>query len=177
MRDRAPAGGACLGSAGPHVPARRLLGGRRLPGLPCHGRLRRHLGGLPTPPPPPDGLPPLADGEPPGPAPLLSKTELFLRLSAGPVLLQDRLMSVWLDRETGAKCYMLSAGSYSKTLDSFALSYPYILPPSQNNCLKMELRVLQTRPHDLAMRREQGPSLAGLRFREGVRATRACAAT
>ncbi|XP_044955817.1 F-box protein PP2-B10-like [Hordeum vulgare subsp. vulgare] len=58
---------------------------------------------------PPGGLPPLADGEPPGPAPPSSKKELFLRLSAGPALLQDRLVSVWLDRETGAKCYMLSA--------------------------------------------------------------------
>ncbi|VAI51314.1 unnamed protein product [Triticum turgidum subsp. durum] len=58
---------------------------------------------------PPGGLPPLADGEPPAPAPPSSKKELFLRLSAGPALLQDKLVSVWLDRETGAKCYMLSA--------------------------------------------------------------------
>ncbi|KAF7081296.1 hypothetical protein CFC21_085253 [Triticum aestivum] len=58
---------------------------------------------------PPGGLPPLADGELAGPAPPSSKKELFLRLSAGPALLQDRLVSVWVDRETGAKCYMLSA--------------------------------------------------------------------
>ncbi|XP_044955815.1 F-box protein PP2-B10-like [Hordeum vulgare subsp. vulgare] len=58
---------------------------------------------------PPGGLPPLADGEVAVPAPPSSKKELFLRLSAGPALLQDRLVSVWLDRETGAKCYMLSA--------------------------------------------------------------------
>ncbi|KAM3245080.1 hypothetical protein ACQJBY_056420 [Aegilops geniculata] len=60
---------------------------------------------------PPGGLPPLADGEPPAPAPPSSKKELFLRLSAGPALLQDRLVSMWLDRETCAKCYMLSARS------------------------------------------------------------------
>ncbi|XP_048536825.1 F-box protein PP2-B10-like [Triticum urartu] len=58
---------------------------------------------------PPGGLPPLADGELAGPAPPSSKKELFLRLSAGPALLQDRLVSMWLDRETSAKCYMLSA--------------------------------------------------------------------
>ncbi|KAF7081298.1 hypothetical protein CFC21_085254 [Triticum aestivum] len=58
---------------------------------------------------PPGGLPPLADGELAGPAPPSSKKELFLRLSAGPALLQDRLVSMWVDRETGAKCYMLSA--------------------------------------------------------------------
>ncbi|XP_048536826.1 F-box protein PP2-B10-like [Triticum urartu] len=58
---------------------------------------------------PPGGLPPLADGELAAPAPPSSKKELFLRLSAGPALLQDKLVSVWLDRETGAKCYMLSA--------------------------------------------------------------------
>ncbi|VAI62865.1 unnamed protein product [Triticum turgidum subsp. durum] len=58
---------------------------------------------------PPGGLPPLADGELTAPAPPSSKKELFLRLSAGPALLPDRLVSVWLDRETGAKCYMLSA--------------------------------------------------------------------
>ncbi|KAM3223770.1 hypothetical protein ACQJBY_057255 [Aegilops geniculata] len=58
---------------------------------------------------PPGGLPPLADGEPPAAAPPSSKKELFLRLSAGPALLHDRLVSMWLDRATGAKCYMLSA--------------------------------------------------------------------
>ncbi|KAF7086848.1 hypothetical protein CFC21_090106 [Triticum aestivum] len=62
---------------------------------------------------PPGGLPPLADGEPQGPALPSSKKELFLRLSAGPALLHDRLVSVWLDRETGAKCYMLSARKLS----------------------------------------------------------------
>ncbi|KAL5212364.1 hypothetical protein ABZP36_023211 [Zizania latifolia] len=55
----------------------------------------------------PHDLPPLADGELPS-APL-SKKELFLLLSAGPLLLSDRLMSMWLDRESGSKCYMLSA--------------------------------------------------------------------
>ncbi|KAG8072876.1 hypothetical protein GUJ93_ZPchr0006g41000 [Zizania palustris] len=55
----------------------------------------------------PHDLPTLADGELP-PAPI-SKKELFLLLSAGPHLLSDRLMSMWLDRETGSKCYMLSA--------------------------------------------------------------------
>ncbi|KAG8072879.1 hypothetical protein GUJ93_ZPchr0006g41822 [Zizania palustris] len=55
----------------------------------------------------PHDLPPFADGELP-PAPL-SKKELFLLLSAGPLLLSDRLMSMWLDRESGSKCYMLSA--------------------------------------------------------------------
>ncbi|GJM87317.1 hypothetical protein PR202_ga03258 [Eleusine coracana subsp. coracana] len=55
----------------------------------------------------PTDLLPLADGEL-HPAPLSSK-ELFMRLSDGPVLLADGLMSMWLDRESGAKCYMLSA--------------------------------------------------------------------
>ncbi|RCV08869.1 hypothetical protein SETIT_1G361700v2 [Setaria italica] len=57
----------------------------------------------------PGDLPPLADGEL-SPAPP-SKKELFMRLSNSdsPVLLADRLMSMWLDRDTGAKCYMLSA--------------------------------------------------------------------
>ncbi|KAK3155514.1 hypothetical protein QOZ80_2BG0204180 [Eleusine coracana subsp. coracana] len=55
----------------------------------------------------PHDLPPLADGEL-HPAPLSNK-ELFMRLSGGPVLLADGLMSMWLDRESGAKCYMLSA--------------------------------------------------------------------
>ncbi|KAE8774635.1 Dynamin-2B [Hordeum vulgare] len=40
----------------------------------------------------PDGFLPLADGEPPSPAPPSSKKELFLCLSAGPVLLDDRLV-------------------------------------------------------------------------------------
>ena len=40
---------------------------------------------------PPGGLPPLADGEPPAPSPPSSKKELFLRLSAGPVLLTGAL--------------------------------------------------------------------------------------
>ncbi|VAI40623.1 unnamed protein product [Triticum turgidum subsp. durum] len=38
-----------------------------------------------------------------------SKKDMFLRLLDGPVLLRDRLMTMWLDRETFAKCYMLSA--------------------------------------------------------------------
>ncbi|CAO2040252.1 unnamed protein product [Urochloa humidicola] len=57
----------------------------------------------------PRDLPPLADGEL-SPAPPTKKA-LFMRLSdsGSPVLLADGLMSMWLDRETGAKCYMLSA--------------------------------------------------------------------
>ncbi|TVU27760.1 hypothetical protein EJB05_19260 [Eragrostis curvula] len=55
----------------------------------------------------PRDLPLLADGEL-SPAPP-SKKELFMRLSAGPVLLADSLMSMWLDRETGAKGFMMSA--------------------------------------------------------------------
>ncbi|XP_048547368.1 F-box protein PP2-B10-like [Triticum urartu] len=38
-----------------------------------------------------------------------SKKDMFLRLLDGPVLLRDRLMTMWLGRETFAKCYMLSA--------------------------------------------------------------------
>ncbi|KAK3155611.1 hypothetical protein QOZ80_2BG0205480 [Eleusine coracana subsp. coracana] len=55
----------------------------------------------------PRDLPPLADGEL-DPA-LPSKKALFMRLSASPVLLADSLTSTWLDRKTGAKCYMMSA--------------------------------------------------------------------
>ncbi|KAK3159432.1 hypothetical protein QOZ80_2AG0150040 [Eleusine coracana subsp. coracana] len=55
----------------------------------------------------PRDLPPLADGEL-DPAPP-SKKALFMRLSASPVLLADSLTSTWLDRKTGAKCYMMSA--------------------------------------------------------------------
>ncbi|CAN6163765.1 unnamed protein product [Urochloa humidicola] len=57
----------------------------------------------------PRDLPPLTDGEL-SPAPPTKKA-LFMRLSdsGSPVLLADGLMSMWLDRETGAKCYMLSA--------------------------------------------------------------------
>uniref|UniRef100_A0A0A9BYZ7 F-box domain-containing protein n=1 Tax=Arundo donax TaxID=35708 RepID=A0A0A9BYZ7_ARUDO len=55
----------------------------------------------------PQDLPPLADGEL-SPAPE-SKKALFMRLSDRPVLLADGLGSMWLDRESGAKCYMLSA--------------------------------------------------------------------
>ncbi|CAN6279642.1 unnamed protein product [Urochloa humidicola] len=55
----------------------------------------------------PRDLPPLADGEL-SPAPPTKKA-LFMRLSDSPVPLADGLMSMWLDRETGAKCYMLSA--------------------------------------------------------------------
>ncbi|KAF8732961.1 hypothetical protein HU200_015312 [Digitaria exilis] len=60
----------------------------------------------------PRDLPPLAEGElhpPPAPAPSSSKKQLFMRLSDRPVLLADGLVSMWLDRESGAKCYMLSA--------------------------------------------------------------------
>ncbi|KAJ1281574.1 hypothetical protein BS78_04G316000 [Paspalum vaginatum] len=57
----------------------------------------------------PRDLPPVADGEL-TPAPQ-SKKDLFMRLSdpARPVLLADGLTSVWVDRVTAAKCYMLSA--------------------------------------------------------------------
>ncbi|CAN6245665.1 unnamed protein product [Urochloa humidicola] len=55
----------------------------------------------------PRDLPPLADGQL-SPAPP-SKKALFMRLSDSPVLLADGLKSIWLDRETGAKCNMLSA--------------------------------------------------------------------
>lgn len=57
----------------------------------------------------PRDLPPLADGE--LPAELSSKKALFMRLSdpGRPVLLADGLKSMWVDRATGAKCYMLSA--------------------------------------------------------------------
>ncbi|CAN6245663.1 unnamed protein product [Urochloa humidicola] len=55
----------------------------------------------------PRDLPPLADGQL-SPVPP-SKKALFMRLSDSPVLLADGLKSMWLDRETGAKCYMLSA--------------------------------------------------------------------
>ncbi|EES05998.1 hypothetical protein SORBI_3004G340900 [Sorghum bicolor] len=57
----------------------------------------------------PRDLPPLADGE--LPADPLPKKQLFMRLSdpGCPVLLADRLTSMWLDRATAAKCYMLSA--------------------------------------------------------------------
>jgi len=55
----------------------------------------------------PREVPPLADGEL-SPAPPCKKA-LFMRLCDSPVLLADGLTSMWLDRETGAKCYMLSA--------------------------------------------------------------------
>ncbi|CAL4967592.1 unnamed protein product [Urochloa decumbens] len=55
----------------------------------------------------PRDLPPLADGQL-SPAPP-SKKALFMRLSDSPVLLADGPRSMWLDRETRAKCYMLSA--------------------------------------------------------------------
>ncbi|XP_066332831.1 F-box protein PP2-B11-like [Miscanthus floridulus] len=60
----------------------------------------------------PRDLPPVADGELELPAdPLPTKKQLFMRLSdpGSPVLLADGLMSMWLDRATGARCYMLSA--------------------------------------------------------------------
>ncbi|KAL6591480.1 hypothetical protein ACP70R_049983 [Stipagrostis hirtigluma subsp. patula] len=56
----------------------------------------------------PADLPQLADGELDDPAPP-SKKALFARLADRPALLADGLTSMWLDRETGAKCYMLSA--------------------------------------------------------------------
>ncbi|KAF7041420.1 hypothetical protein CFC21_051217 [Triticum aestivum] len=60
--------------------------------------------------PPPADLPPLADGElllPPR-----GKKGLFLRLSGSPALLPGGL-SMWLDRESGAKCYMVPARDLS----------------------------------------------------------------
>nr|XP_020157024.2 putative F-box protein PP2-B2 [Aegilops tauschii subsp. strangulata] len=74
---------------------------------------------------PPGGLPPLADGELPPPS---SKKELFLRLSAGPVLLQDRLVSMWVDREAGTKCYMLSAWNLQSVLSGDTPDYPRRVP-------------------------------------------------
>nr|BAJ87187.1 predicted protein [Hordeum vulgare subsp. vulgare] len=63
--------------------------------------------------PPPDELPPIADGEgEPLPPPRRMK-DLFLRLSGSHALLPDGLMSMWLDRETGAKCYMVPARALS----------------------------------------------------------------
>ncbi|XP_066328826.1 putative F-box protein PP2-B12 [Miscanthus floridulus] len=58
----------------------------------------------------PRDLPQLADGELPA-DPQPTKKQLFMRLSdsARPVLLADGLTSMWLDRATAAKCYMLSA--------------------------------------------------------------------
>ncbi|KAL6591475.1 hypothetical protein ACP70R_049978 [Stipagrostis hirtigluma subsp. patula] len=65
----------------------------------------------------PRDLPPLADGELDGPARPPSKKRGFLRLSGRPALLADGLRSVWLDRETGARCYMLSARSLNIAWD------------------------------------------------------------
>lgn len=47
---------------------------------------------------------------PPAPPPR-SKKELFLRLSGTHALLEDGLTSAWLDRETGAKSYMVAASA------------------------------------------------------------------
>nr|BAD22385.1 F-box family protein-like [Oryza sativa Japonica Group] len=55
----------------------------------------------------PRDLPRLADGELSPPPP--STKGLFLRLSAAPLLLPHELTSMWLEREKGGKCYMLSA--------------------------------------------------------------------
>ncbi|KAM3389020.1 hypothetical protein ACQJBY_011265 [Aegilops geniculata] len=60
--------------------------------------------------PPLADLPPLDDGEP---LPARGKKDLFLRLSGSSVLLPGGLMSMWLDRESGAKCYMVSARELS----------------------------------------------------------------
>ncbi|KAF7093173.1 hypothetical protein CFC21_095600 [Triticum aestivum] len=54
-------------------------------------------------------LPPLADGE----STPCRKKDLFLRLSGSPVLLPCGLVSMWLDRETGARCYMVPARELS----------------------------------------------------------------
>ncbi|KAE8799809.1 F-box protein PP2-B10 [Hordeum vulgare] len=61
-------------------------------------------------------LPPLADLPPPvhgEPLPPGGKKDVFLRLSGSSVLLPGGLLSMWLDRETGAKCYMVSATELS----------------------------------------------------------------
>uniref|UniRef100_A0ACD6ALH1 Uncharacterized protein n=1 Tax=Avena sativa TaxID=4498 RepID=A0ACD6ALH1_AVESA len=57
----------------------------------------------------PRDLPQFAEGELPGAAP--SKKALFRRLSDQPALLPCKLVSMQLDRATGAKCYTLSARS------------------------------------------------------------------
>nr|XP_020152037.1 F-box protein At2g02240 [Aegilops tauschii subsp. strangulata] len=54
-------------------------------------------------------LPLLADGE----QLPCRKKDLFLRLSGSPVLLPGGLLSMWLDRETGAGCYMVPARELS----------------------------------------------------------------
>uniref|UniRef100_A0ACD6AGE5 Uncharacterized protein n=1 Tax=Avena sativa TaxID=4498 RepID=A0ACD6AGE5_AVESA len=54
-------------------------------------------------------LPQFAEGELPGTPP--SKKALFRRLSDQPALLPCKLVSMQLDRATGAKCYTLSARS------------------------------------------------------------------
>ncbi|KAI5011866.1 hypothetical protein ZWY2020_024000 [Hordeum vulgare] len=100
LGDCAPAGGTRLGGAGPHVPAHAAISPAFRAAADSDDVWASFLS--------PDGLSSLADGEPSGPAPPSSKKELFLCLSAGPALLQVRLVSMWLDRETGAKCYMIS---------------------------------------------------------------------
>lgn len=54
-------------------------------------------------------LPPLSDGQ----LPPCRKKDLFLRLSGSPVLHPDGHVSMWLDRETGARCYMVPARELS----------------------------------------------------------------
>ncbi|KAI4982998.1 hypothetical protein ZWY2020_023490 [Hordeum vulgare] len=57
----------------------------------------------------PRNLPRFAKGE--LPCKPTSKKGLFRRLSDHPALLPHKLVSMWLDKNTGAKCYMLSARS------------------------------------------------------------------
>ncbi|KAM3318628.1 hypothetical protein ACQJBY_036033 [Aegilops geniculata] len=57
---------------------------------------------------------------------LQSKKDIFLRLLDGPVLLRDRLMTMWLDRETFAKCYMLSARKLFISLDHVPQHWSWI---------------------------------------------------
>ncbi|KAF0906034.1 hypothetical protein E2562_009050 [Oryza meyeriana var. granulata] len=83
----------------PHRAARRLPGHRRLLGLPSHRPLRRSLGQLPA-------------LRSPAARPT-SKKELFLRISDGPLLLPDRLMtyaSIRLClRDVAARCRLPAA--------------------------------------------------------------------
>ncbi|XP_037419283.1 F-box protein PP2-B10-like [Triticum dicoccoides] len=60
--------------------------------------------------PPLADLPPLANGEP---LPGRGKKDMFLCLSGSSILLSGGLMSMWLDRDSGAKCYMVSAKQLS----------------------------------------------------------------
>ncbi|KAE8771787.1 putative F-box protein PP2-B12 [Hordeum vulgare] len=89
---------------------------------------------------PPDGLPPLADGEPPGPAPPLSKTELFLASLPAPCC--SRIGS-WCSSNKGVRghleCFseilrvvvVADNGTHRSKGDGFALGE--LEPSSANN--------------------------------------------